>query len=313
MSNIVDFFDFLYFKYRIQQGLRYSIIRYSIRKISNAIIPVYFKLTRHNKEYALSQNDSQDFIVSLTSFPVRINDLWKVIESLLRQTVKPSRILLWLSKDQFPNESDIPKSLRRLGKRGLEIIMVDSDLRSHKKYFYTISRFPNKDFVIVDDDVFYNTKTLERLVQCHKVFPDCVCCNLADIILDNEGKILPYKVWKTITAKRNDPQSCILPIGVGGVYYPSGSLNELAKDSSTFMELCPKADDIWLWAMASIEGSKFVNTENVFGYLPVIIKNNITLASTNTTQGQMNGNDAQFRKMVQFLNSSKLANYLFSY
>ena len=38
-------------------------------------------------------------IVSLTSFPARIKTVHQTINTLLRQTVKPDHIILWLSED----------------------------------------------------------------------------------------------------------------------------------------------------------------------------------------------------------------------
>ena len=51
-------------------------------------------------------------IVSLTSFPARINTVHQVIESLLNQTKKADKIILWLAPEQFPNgEKDLPEKL----------------------------------------------------------------------------------------------------------------------------------------------------------------------------------------------------------
>ena len=51
-------------------------------------------------------------IISFTSFPARINDVWKVVESLKNQSILPAKIILWLSKEQFPDGSGIPASLK---------------------------------------------------------------------------------------------------------------------------------------------------------------------------------------------------------
>ena len=48
-------------------------------------------------------------IVSLTSFPARIHLVHYAIYSLLRQSLKPNRIVLWLGEDKFPDkENDLP-------------------------------------------------------------------------------------------------------------------------------------------------------------------------------------------------------------
>lgn len=50
-------------------------------------------------------------VVSLTSFPARIKKVHIVIESLLNQTIKPDKIILWLSKEQFEHYYVLPSKL----------------------------------------------------------------------------------------------------------------------------------------------------------------------------------------------------------
>ena len=56
-----------------------------------------------------------DVIVSLTSYPPRIKTVHLTIESLLMQTQRVKKILLWLSPEEFPNkEDDLPSELLNL-------------------------------------------------------------------------------------------------------------------------------------------------------------------------------------------------------
>ena len=43
-------------------------------------------------------------IISLTSFPARLDTLWQCVESLKRQTVRPEKIILYLSKEQVKED-----------------------------------------------------------------------------------------------------------------------------------------------------------------------------------------------------------------
>ena len=80
---------------------------------------------------------------------------------------------------------------------------------------------------------------------------------------------MPYGDWKSLV-----PPSCsILNFGTlgGGVLFPPHSLYQDTTNSKLFLELCPKADDIWLWAMAALN-----DTETC------VVNNNITkIISTN--------------------------------
>ena len=59
-------------------------------------------------------DDNNNIVVSLTSYGRRVTKTVPyVLYDLLFQSLKPSRIVLWLSKDEFTYET-IPCSLKRL-------------------------------------------------------------------------------------------------------------------------------------------------------------------------------------------------------
>lgn len=239
-----------------------------------------------------------DIIVSLTSFPARINRVWLVVETLLRQSLKPKSIILWLSKDQFYNINCLPKRLVALEKRGLRIELVDGDIKSHKKYYYSFIEYPEDYIVTVDDDVFYNTHILEYLWRTHLRYPDCVCCNQSHIMtFEKDNKLLPYNQWRH---NKNEllltPSRSLCPIGIGGILYPPHSLHDMVISKTVFMECCPRADDIWLKAMSLLKGTAVVQTEYHSRYLPIINQNDARLSSNNIKHG----NDIQIDSLREF-------------
>ena len=76
-------------------------------------IPVCNRYKKYpSKRYGLNCNKrSQKVIVSLTSYPKRINTVWITIETLLRQSFKPDKIILWLATDQFDGIESLPTEL----------------------------------------------------------------------------------------------------------------------------------------------------------------------------------------------------------
>ena len=83
-----------------------------------------------------------DLIVSLTSYPKRMNYIHNTIKSLIEQSEIPDRIILWLAEEEFPGrEKDFPSELLECMGQGLEVRWCEN-LRSHKKYFYTMMQFP---------------------------------------------------------------------------------------------------------------------------------------------------------------------------
>lgn len=66
-----------------------------------------------------TRSEGEKIIVSLTSFPARINIVVKTIKTLLTQTLKPDAVILWLAPEQFPNgEKDLPQELLDLKQYG---------------------------------------------------------------------------------------------------------------------------------------------------------------------------------------------------
>src|SRR5690606_5759236 len=82
-----------------------------LKVIFDATVPGYLKRTAVAAGFGLnsSQRDEK-YIVSFTSFPGRIDQVWIVAELLLRQSFKPDAVILWLSEEQFPDRQ-VPKNL----------------------------------------------------------------------------------------------------------------------------------------------------------------------------------------------------------
>ena len=267
-----------------------------VRVISNMILPICFYVTNGDRKYLIKACIKTEgrIIVSLTSFPGRIGRLWLVIESLLRQTQKPDKIILWLSEEQFPDLQTLPKKLLRLQKRGLEIRLCRDDLRSHKKYYYAMQEFPNDIIITVDDDVFYHSFLVENLIKLNQKFPTCVCCNHCSKIEVSNDVIQPYVSWKNQPLAES-PGYDIFPIGIGGVLYPPHVLHPTVFNSAAFVKYCFMADDIWLNAMTKQAKNMAVKSFYNSCYLPVMNFRNITLTSKNVNEGFNDGQLAAVR------------------
>ena len=198
-------------------------------------------------------------IISLTSFPARINNVWMVVESLLHQEKRAKRIMLWLSKEQFHNIEDLPKQLLAQREKGLEIHLVDGDLRSHKKYFYVFQEFPQDRIILVDDDIIYPSTFIKDLEQ--NFSPERVHCSYGNIIgRDEQGKLLPYGKWKPIFEKY-DGADIFFGSGGGTMLVPA-KLGSDTLNSNLFLQLCPTEDDVWLNAQCYLAGLRIVKVRS---------------------------------------------------
>jgi len=275
----------------------YAFLRLSLVLFLNLLAPIYFALSRHKKSNRLlEEKRKQMLIISLTTFPARIKKISFVIECMLRQTEKPDKIILWLSKDQFPIIDSLPKRLLDLRIRGLEIRLTMDDLKSHKKYFFTLKEFPKDLMITIDDDFFYPSNLVEDLNLLHSKFPDSICCERAHLMSISEGKLLPYTTWKYLFTGYG-PSREIFQTSGGGTLYPPNSLSKEVMDKDIFMKICENADDVWLNINSQIKGTSIVKSSNDLSIVPILNFNNTTLSSTNVYQGQ---NDVQIEKVRSY-------------
>ncbi|NQX10923.1 hypothetical protein HQQ80_04725 [Microbacteriaceae bacterium VKM Ac-2855] len=183
-------------------------------------------------------------VVSLTSYGHRLSSVFATIESIAEGSIRPRRLVLWLAHDEI--DRGLPRTLRALQRRGLEIIGCD-DLRSHKKYFpyATESVKIPLPLVTADDDVLYPRTWLEALLESHRRRPRCTIGYRGEIItLDETGDVRPYREW--IAADSTSPSFRLVLNGIGGVLYPIEVLEEARRYGTDFMQECPRADDLWL-------------------------------------------------------------------
>lgn len=75
-----------------------------------------------------SAKRAEEVIISLTSYPARFATTWLAIESLLRQSERPDRIILNLFEGEFPGRV-LPWFIREQMKRGLEINWCPENLK----------------------------------------------------------------------------------------------------------------------------------------------------------------------------------------
>lgn len=189
-----------------------------------------------------------DAVVSLTSYGVRIAAVHTTIESIGRGTVRPRRIILWLD-DAAALERSTPQ-LRRLQRRGLEVRLSDN-LGPHTKYWPYVESVEQHvtPLVTADDDIIYPRRWLADLLEAARARPDTVHCYWARVVrTDADGGFEPYGSWPSASDTESSPANFAL--GVSGVLYPPRMLNALRAEGRAFEAATPKADDIWLHAIA---------------------------------------------------------------
>lgn len=277
------------------------------RERRNAIAVVFRRWThwvpsfyREAKELGITREKREvPITVSLTSFPARISEIHRTIHTLLTQTVKPDRVVLWLGEEKFPNkEADLPKKLLRLKECGLTIGWT-RDVRSYTKLLPALRTYPDDVIITVDDDIFYNPDMVERLYNSYLADPTCIYAQTVLRVTVNGGEISPYNSWKR--GVPTGEKSVLNHLeGVGGVLYPPHILPGEVFNEDAFLSLTPTVDDIWFWSMAILKGVKVCD---VWGGESMPFPHN-PRANTTSSLWSANidpsvGNDKQFAALME--------------
>lgn len=262
----------------------------------NSVLIGYYKINK--QKYHLQKISRQpEIIVSLTSYPKRIDTIWITIESLMRQTKRPDMIILWLSEEQFPNR-ELPITLKEQQNRGLTIKWCDN-LMSHKKYFYVCQGYPNACIITADDDLIYPPFQIERLWNMHIEHPTDVISLTSQTITPTY--CTPPSKW-TGVSKQEVVSSYRLSLNSGsGALFPPQSLPKQAFDKKAIKKLCPYADDLWLTVMIHLNGVRI--TKYRFSPFPVVIKSTLSDSLcknfNSITQNHAINNDTQWAAITR--------------
>lgn len=266
-------------------------LRRVTRYFANKVLPGYLEKSERKEA-----KQETDVIVSFTSFPARIQEVWQVVECMLRQSCRPNKIILWLSKEQFPHTEDIPASLREREGECFNIRLVEEDIRSHKKYYYVSKEYPDSLVLLIDDDIYYPTDMVECLIKAYNANPNAIICQYGYIIkYDWCGCLLPYNQWQKIYRASEDP-NLFFGSGGGTLFKPSSLYEDLTK-KELFLQFTPIADDIWLNVMVRLAGLKCVMIKSGL-ILPVLASGErVNLCNENVGQGM---NDIQIANVRSY-------------
>lgn len=247
-------------------------------------------------------NNEKKIIVTLTSYGRRVSSiLHYTIISLLRQTRKPDMIILWLDNVNWCYDN-LPKNITKLQKLGVQVRFCE-DLKSYKKLIPTLKEFPNDIIITCDDDIFYKSNMIEMLVIEYEKNPNRVYAHRGHMIKVSNTGIMPYNEW---TKEVSDVESLyVLPTTGGGCLYTSNLLYKDTTDSSIFMKLAPKADDLWLYFMVYLNRTPiyvlptkgYIYTEIDFFYQRM--HTNASLYRSNCGESQ---NDLQIKNIISYYN-----------
>lgn len=240
---------------------RITIHKRILRKVRNELVYYLLKILPNKKMVDEEIDDEPTIIIALTSYPARFATLYAAIKSIMYQTKRPNRVILYL--DENVTENQIPKPLLRLKSFGLEIEKRPHYIKCHKKYFHAITENPDAIVITIDDDSMYYCNTIKLLYKAYKLHPDCVCAKRVHrMTFDVEGKLLPYNQWDHLATSVTEPSDMLMATGVGCVLYPPHSLPDETFNVDQIERLSLGADDVWLMFMERLKGTRVLWVKN---------------------------------------------------
>lgn len=222
-------------------------------------------------------------IVSLTSHAARFATLAPTLRALMRQTVRPDRVILWLDAGDLDR---LPRDLGAMA--GLEVLICP-DWRSYKKIVPTLMAHPGAFIATADDDLYYPADWLERLVAAARGGAGVACLRAHRVVMAGD-RPAGYEAWDhNLSAPEVGP--LVFPTGVSGVIYAPGVFHRDVARDDLFMRLAPGADDIWLYWMHRLAGSRPVKIGGRARILEWDGTQTVSLRAVNRPREGQGGND----------------------
>jgi len=206
-----------------------------------------------------------EIIVSLTSYPARMPFVHIVLHAMLNQTVKPDRVILWLSEEQFP-DCILPEWADMYKRAGVEFYFRPDDLKPHKKYYYVMKENPGAIIILADDDLYFENEAIEKLYNSYLKFPYAISAlAAAKLAFDKHNRVLNSHKWAMILLRAEyiaKPSMRLYASSGHGTLYPPGCLHPEVFNTEIFKKLCLYDDELWLKIMSVLQGTPVVLADN---------------------------------------------------
>lgn len=226
------------------------------------IIIIYFCI------YKLSKSTS--IYISLTSIFKNQDILCQTLQSILQQTMKPNKIFVHLSEEEyildtgFKDKQITSKKLYSLIHYNpmIKIVWVKNTGPYRKLLPLLKNKWKENCFIItIDDDQIYDKNLIKHLIKDYKLYKCCIgyrgftpdMKTLQDFDYQKRKKLNPCSLYNFLT-------------GVGSVLYKPEffyKTKHILFEEHIYMSICPKQDDIWFYILRIMNNIKcYVGNKN---------------------------------------------------
>lgn len=235
------------------------------------VLAAFSKKLGESCKYEKAAEKKEELIISMTSYPARIDGVAQVWQSILDQTCDvPFRCALALAEPEFPDRK-LPEDLQKLVNSGkVELIWWPRNIRSHKKIIPVLKKYPDASVIVVDDDILRPQGWLQGLVEDHKKHPREIITGLLTSFLDGEGNWQRVTGFQQRTAhgKNHIPGlvSHFIRFGSGsGTYFPAHTFTDSRFfDENLMMRLSPTSDESWMFLFAVLKDMTIRQSSQIY-------------------------------------------------
>ena len=220
-------------------------IKYQISKLEDN---VYLNMTKRETPIT----------VSLASSRENFNRLPITIYSLLNQSLKPDRIVLWLN-EEYEDLVKLPYEISQFIKNGLDIKFV-KDFKDYTKTICALKNFPNDIIVTASDVVYYPKNWLEELYLSYISHPQDIQIHSASMIKSDTKVITSSKQWKNIS--KPSAKYTYFPNEDNGILYPPKCFSKEVFRKDIFLKQVEFNNSLWFWTMGILNNHKFRIVKN---------------------------------------------------
>lgn len=192
-----------------------------------------------------------EITVVLTTISKRLPHVFKVIESLHKQTLMPKEIILYISKEPYLLDDGISSDdLQEFNIFEKLKIVFTANTGPYRKILPYLNSLNDEGirgdniFVTVDDDTLYPDYFLDQLYKSHIKFGGVIAFRGRKIELDQSGTMISsYSAWGPGVAT---PSILNIPTGKDGVLYRRSYFDNNFLQINGALRCAPTADDLWI-------------------------------------------------------------------
>lgn len=221
----------------------------------------YFKEIVHHinwlkgKSEVLSRDLSNEFVVTLATYPKRLKYLELTLQSILLQQWHET-VAIFVVYEECDSRT-YAKIAEKYAKYNVHFISNNKSLRSYNKYYVaSLGATCDIKLITADDDINYPRNWLMNLIELHRLHPGYIIGLRGAEVPRNSSEMRQYLNWKPV--QREISGRRVMLNSGAGILFPPNVLKDFLKDEANIVNQFGTSDDIYLWYYLYTNGFYFI-------------------------------------------------------